>query len=118
MEHLYASSGLLAPVGHPSYRLGSTIPIKMRVTDCTGATVSTLAPRVHLALDGADSQLAAPNGADATMRYLGGADGQYLLTLSTKRSQFAGRDLAPGTYRLWVDAPEVARWEAWFELRG
>jgi hypothetical protein len=117
VRHQYASSGLLSPVGRPSYRLGSTIPIKMRVTDCSGAAVSTLLPRVHLALDGAETQLAAPNGADATMRYLGGADGQYLLTLSTKRSQFTGRDLAPGAYHLWVDVPEIARADTWFELR-
>jgi hypothetical protein len=122
VQHLYASSGLLAPLGNgrSSFKLGSTIPVKLRISDCTGATVPSLALRVHLALDGAEaSRLAAPNGSDATMRYLGGTDGQYLLTLSTKRSQFAaGQDLAPGSYHLWVEAPQIAPAEAWFDLRG
>ena len=78
----------------------------------------TLAPVVHLSLQGTDAQLHAPNGSDAVMRYLGGAGSQYLLTLSTKRSQFAGgQDLAPGTYHLWVEAPGLPSTEAWFDLR-
>jgi hypothetical protein len=119
VEHLFVSSGLLAPLGNgrSTFKLGSTIPVKLRVTDCDGATVQNLAPTVHLALGGSDAQLASPDGSDATMRYLGGADGQYLLTLSTERSQLGGDDLAPGTYHLWVEARGLPPTGAWFDLR-
>jgi hypothetical protein len=121
VSHLFDDSGLLAPLGNgrSSFKLGSTIPVKLRVSDCAGATVPGLAPRIHLALNGQEaSQLSGANGADATLRYLGGSDGQYLLTLSTKKSQFAnGQDLPAATYHLWVDAPEIGSAEAWFDLR-
>jgi hypothetical protein len=119
VRHLFVSSGLLAPLGNgrSTFKLGSTIPVKLRVTDCNGATVSGLAPSVHLALGGSEAELSAPNGSGATtMRFLGG-DGQYLLNLSTKHSQFGDADLAPGTYHLWVDAPELGSSDTWFDLR-
>ena len=91
VSHLFDDSGLLAPLGNgrSSFKLGSTIPVKLRVSDCTGATVPGLAPKIHLALNGQEAgQLSSSgaNGADATLRYLGGSDGQYLFNLSTKRA--------------------------------
>ena len=117
MSHLYATSGLLQPInagGRTTFKLGSTIPVKVRVSDCTGALVDGLDLQVHLALGGSQvTQLASSNG-DAGMRY---TDGQYLYNLSTKRSQFAGGlDLTAGTYHLWVSGP-VASTDAVIDLR-
>jgi hypothetical protein len=116
VNHVFATSGLLQPInagGRTTFKLGSTIPVKLRVTDCTGAPVDGLDLRVHLAKGGSDAQLASSNG-DTGMRYTGD---QYLFNLSTKRSQFGGgQDLTAGTYHLWVGGP-VASTEAIFDLR-
>ena len=92
---------------------GSTIPVKVRATDCTGAPVAGLDLHVHLSMGGSDAQAAASNG-DTGMRY---TDGQYIFNLSTKRSQFAGgQDLTAGTYHLWVTGP-IDTTDAVFDLR-
>jgi hypothetical protein len=108
-------SGVLQPVnatGTPSvFKLGSTIPVKIKVFDCNGTAVSTLAPMIELkrvdatpASDVTEAPPAASADAGNTMRW--SADGQqYIFNLSTKRSQFnGGGDLAQGTYslKIWV----------------
>jgi len=120
--HLFMSSGLLPPLGEGgnTVRLGSTIPVKVRVMDCTGASVGNLSPRVHLALvGGADADVASSSAADTgvTMRFSGGVGGQYLFDLSTKRSQLGGHDLPPGTYRLWVTALGLPAMDTTIELQ-
>jgi hypothetical protein len=111
----WADGGILQPInatGTPSvFKLGSTIPVKIKITDCSGAAVSTLAPTIDLrrvdptpASDVTEAPPAASADAGNTMRW--SADGQqYIFNLSTKRSQFnAGGDLTQGTYvlRIWV----------------
>ena len=116
VSHLYATSGLLQPInagGRTTFKLGSTIPVKVRVSDCTGAPVDGVGLHVHLAMGGSAVAEAATNG-DTGMRYTGG---QYLFNLSTKRSQFAGgQDLTAGTYHLWVTGP-IAETDAVVDLR-
>ena len=116
VSHLYATSGLLQPInagGRTSFKLGSTIPVKLRLSDCTGAPVDGVDLHVHLAMGGSAVAETATNG-DTGMRYTGG---QYLFNLSTKRSQFAGgQDLTAGTYHLWVTGP-IAETDAVVDLR-
>ena len=116
VSHEFATSGLLQPInagGRTTFKLGSTIPVKVRATDCTGAPVAGLDLHVHLSMGGSDAQAAASNG-DTGMRY---TDGQYIFNLSTKRSQFAGgQDLTAGTYHLWVTGP-IDTTDAVFDLR-
>lgn len=118
------ASTFLAPInsgaGVPRsvFKLGSTIPVKITVTDCSSAPVSTLTPMVQLqkvdgVADGAVNEAAvsevATNG--KAMRW---DTAQYIYNLSTKRSQFCATpaisgctasDLTAGTYRLTVTDP-------------
>jgi hypothetical protein len=133
------ASNFLAPIntgaGVPRsvFKLGSTIPVKITVTDCSGAPVSTLTPVVQLAKldsvpDGSVNEtpiIETPTNGKS-MRW---ADTQYIYNLSTKRSQFcsspaiggctvAGGDLTSGSYKLWVtDASFYAPTVAYFDLR-
>jgi hypothetical protein len=121
VSHLYATTGLQPPLGggRNAYRLGSTIPVKIRVTDCDGVNLGNLSPQVHLGwLNGAEAGVSSSSAADsgATMRFAGGTGGQYQYDLSTKRSQLNGQDLAPGTYHLWVTAPGLPAIDATIEL--
>ena len=108
-------SGILQPInatGTPSvFKLGSTVPVKIKVFDCNGTAVNTLAPTIELkrmdptpASDVTEAPPAASADAGNTMRW--SPDGQqYIFNLSTKRSQFnAGGDLVQGTYslKIWV----------------
>ena len=95
------------------FKKGSTIPVKIVITDCDGDAVTTLAPVVQL--DRIDSTSAgavnepmivesATNG--KTMRWVGD---MYHYTLSTKNSQFnGGGALTTGTYRITVTDPSLA----------
>jgi len=93
------------------FKLGSTIPVKIVVTDCDGAKVGTLAPTVHLTkLDSASgsvnevpADVVATNGRQMT--WMGD---RYQFNLSTKRSIFAdGADLTAGSYRITVTDPSL-----------
>lgn len=90
------------------FKLGSTIPVKITVTDCDGQAVSTLAPAVSLVKldsnpDGTITETAVTatptNG--TTMRW---SDTQYIYNLSSKNSQFASLSgaLTAGTYKVTV----------------
>ena len=95
------------------FKKGSTIPVKVVITDCDGGLVTTLTPVVQL--DRIDSTPAgavnepmitesATNG--KTMRWVGD---MYHYTLSTKDSQFnGGGALTAGTYRITVTDPSFA----------
>jgi len=96
---LYNASGVLQPVNDtqaqndPSvFKYGSTIPVKIRITDCNGASVSGLSPQIAVKKlsgstppTGVDETIASTSGADSgtTMRYdaLGGI---YIYNLATK----------------------------------
>jgi hypothetical protein len=93
------------------FKLGRTIPVKIRITDCvSGEPVNTLSPNISLALvdlgGGPVNELISSSAADegTTMRSAG--SGQYIFNLSTKLSQFnLGQDLRAGVYQLTISSP-------------
>lgn len=113
----FTSAGVEQPIdrdGSSTFKLGSTIPVKIKVADCLGEPVPTLAPRVSLtrtsgttaSVDEPVSSAAADTG--NTMRW-DSSGAQYIFNLSTKRSQFnGGADLTDGTYTLRITAAELA----------
>lgn len=122
---LFSSTGIQQPInadGTSNFKLGSTIPVKITVTDCHGTPVNTLAPNVALTKVGVASgdvnEVVSSSAADtgATMRSAG--DGKYIYNLSTKRSQFnAGQDLTAGRYRLTLTSPQLAPTVVYFDLK-
>ena len=124
---LYNDSGIRQPIntdGTSTFKLGSTIPVKIQFTDCDGNAVDSLAPVIDLVKtdptpDGTVNE--APPAASAdfgnVMRW--SADGQqYIFNLSTKRSQFSPTsDLVAGTYRLRISVGGIQYEEVFFSLR-
>jgi hypothetical protein len=98
VSFLYNVTGVLQPVNDtqahqdPSvFKYGSTIPVKVRITDCLGNAVATLAPQIAVKKiagaippTGVDEAITSTSGADSgtTMRYDG--SGQYIYNLATK----------------------------------
>jgi hypothetical protein len=119
------ASPILPPIsrdGTTGFKLGQTIPVKIRVTDSSGAPVHTLVPQVALVkianAGGNVNVLASSSAADigSTMRSTG--DGNYVFNLSTKRSQFnLGSDLTDGAYRLTITDATFTAVVAEFSLR-
>lgn len=119
-------SALMQPINaagsRSTFKLGSTVPVKITVTGCDEAAVTTLAPTVSVTrldtnADGTvneTSTTATPtNGLQ--MRF---SDGIYIYNLSTRLSQQTGTALAAGTYRVSVDDPSFyAPTSAAFDLR-
>jgi len=125
---LYNTSGILQPINATgtvsTFKTGSTIPVKIRFTDCDGTAVDNLAPTIWLTrVDGTPTSgvLEAPPAASAdpgnTMRW--SADGDlYIFNLSTKRSQFNnGADLTKGDYRLRVKVGSTVYADVSFSLK-
>jgi hypothetical protein len=120
-------SAILQPINftgaRSSFKIGSTIPVKITVTGCDGLPVTTLAPTVDLKkLDG--SAEVAVNEVVSTSTPTSGTtmrwtDTQYLYNLSTKNSQFnAGASLTQGTYRVIVtDSSFAAPVTADFDMK-
>jgi len=112
VSHTVPTTGLLPPLGgRTSFKLGSTIPVKLQVLDCSGASIGTLPLHVHFGLvGGGEADVASPGAANGSdlMRFSGGPGGQYQYDMSTKLTQLGGHGLAPGTYRLWVTGPGVS----------
>jgi hypothetical protein len=112
---LYNASGVLQPVNDtqahqdPSiFKHGSTIPVKIRITDCNGTVVSGLSPVITVTKvnpnpppDGIAETTASTSGADTgtTMRF-DAASGQYIYNLATKQ-------LSDGTatYKITITGP-------------
>ena len=122
VAHTLSTSGLQAPLGkgRTSFKLGSTIPVKLGVTDCSGASLAGLTLHVHLALvGGGDASVVSSSAADIgdLMRSSDGTGGQYQFDLSTKRSQLGGHDLPAGTYHLWVTGAGLPQVDATIDLR-
>jgi hypothetical protein len=94
---LYNVSGVLQPVNDtqaqndPSvFKYGSTIPVRIRVTDCENLVVTGLAPQIAVKKisgstppSGIDETISSTSGADTgtTMRY---SDSIYIYNLATK----------------------------------
>src|SRR5205823_1785209 len=132
---LYVTSGFLPPINangtRSVFKIGSTIPVKLRVTDCNGASVSTLKPNVDLTKidstpDAQVNEVVSSSGADVgdDMRYDGSSiPPQYIYNLSTKLSQFCpssmcnNGNLTQGTYELKVSDPTFAPVVAQLDLR-
>jgi hypothetical protein len=119
-------SAILQPINSTGtrsvFKLGSTIPVKITVTGCDGAAVSTLSPTVALfkldpTPDGMGNEtpvdVVATNGLQ--MRW---SDTQYVYNLSTKLSQHTGAALTAGTYKVTVsDSSFPGPVSAQFDLR-
>ncbi|GAA5165823.1 lectin-like domain-containing protein [Ornithinimicrobium tianjinense] len=101
----------LSPEGSV-FRLGSTVPLKLTITDCSGHVVTTLSPTVTL--EKVDSH---PDGTvNVTSVEEVPTNGKVMLwngehyhyTLSTKRSEFlGGAALTAGSYRVTVSDPTL-----------
>lgn len=131
------AGAFLAPIntgaGTPRsvFKLGSTIPVKITVTDCGGNLVTSLAPSVQLqkvdnTADGSvnEPQIVETPTNGKAMKWDGT---QYHYNLSTKKSQFCanpaiqgctGGDLTAGSYQLAVtNSTFFAPALAYFDLR-
>jgi hypothetical protein len=113
VNFLYAISAIQPPVnvdGSSVFKYGSTVPVKVRITDCTGSPVPGLAPRIGtekvsgLAPTDAVNETASTSAADATgvMRY-DAASGQYLYNWSSKAV-----DDGDATYYFYVRGKNVS----------
>lgn len=119
-------SAVMAPINasgtRSSFKIGSTVPVKITVTGCDGAPVSTLTPTVNLQrTDGtADFAVNEPEVTEVATngKQMRWSDDTYIYNLSTKLSQFTGAQLDPGTYGLSVSDPTFATpVRATFDLR-
>jgi hypothetical protein len=99
VSHLYKATGVLQPVNDtqahqdPSvFKYGTTIPVKIRVTDCNNSVVGGLTPQIAVKKvsgstppSGDDEVISSTSGADSgtTMRFDATA-GQYIYNLATR----------------------------------
>ena len=121
---LYTTSGFMQPInmdGTSNFKIGSTIPVKLKIFNCSGNQVTTLSPTVHLkktgSAAGSVNEVVSSSAADTgnMMRHTGDS---YMFNLSTKRSQFnAGQDLTEGRYELRVKHPTISDVVVEFDLR-
>ena len=120
---LLNASGFLPPLnsgGTSNYKLGRTIPVKLRVTDCPGAVVPGLTLVLSLTQlgsgSGSENEAVVQSVPDAgnTMRFDGD---QYVYNLSTKRSALNdGNDLPAGRYLLTVTGSSIPTRSVKFDL--
>jgi hypothetical protein len=120
-------SGILQPInadGTSNFKLGSTIPVKIKVLDCSGNLIETLGPKVSLkfisAANGSVNETIVESVPDAgdNMRFDAGAM-QYIYNLSTKRSTLvnpAGAPLALGRYTVTVSDPSFGSRSQSFDI--
>jgi hypothetical protein len=119
---LYSTGlGILQPINYTgprsSFKSGSTIPVKIKITDCAGTPVSGLRPQISLkALDGSPDGTSVEDfystvaDQGTTMRYTGSPDYQYIYNLGTK-----GR--GAGDYKVTVSDPSIAPADATFSIK-
>jgi hypothetical protein len=122
VSFLYSTGqGILQPINYTgprsSFKIGSTIPVKIKITDCIGTPVSGLAPQVSLRyLDGSPDGVAVEDfystvpDQGTSMRYTGSPDYQYIYNLGTK-----GRNT--GDYSVTVSDATIAPVTAFLSLR-
>lgn len=103
-----AASGILQPINltgtRSAFKLGSTIPVKIRITNCSGAAVSTYTPQVALYNEGS-APGTTTNEASSTSTPTSGttmrpSDGQYIYNLATKATSGTISASQLGTYRV------------------
>lgn len=107
--------------GSSVFKLGSSVPLKIILSECYGVTPGQVAPQVALKRvdtlpEGTVNEVASSGSANdgTTMRY-DATSGQHIYNLSTKRSQFCATglscsngDLTEGTYEVTISASELA----------
>jgi hypothetical protein len=126
---LYNVSGILPPFnanGTSNFKLGSTTPVKIKVLDCDGVSVSDLSPDVSLKKydpnpDGDVNEVVSSSAADTgnQMRYDPSGQ-QYIFNLSTKLSGFGiGSPLtpSPGSYEVTAKDASFGSASQKFDLR-
>ena len=107
-------SGLLAPFnadGSSVWKYGSTVPVRVRITDCSGSPVPGLSPTVGTQLVSSANpsagidEVTSTSGADtgSTMRFDGG---QYMYNLATK-------SLADGSAQYLMYVREASAGQTW-----
>jgi hypothetical protein len=113
--------GILQPINYTgprsAFKLGSTIPVKTKITDCNGAAVSGLTLTVSLRkLDGTpdgtsveDVYSTVPDQG-TTMRFTGTPDYQYIYNLGTK-------NLTQGDYEVKITGATIAPISATFSIK-
>jgi hypothetical protein len=112
-------SGILQPINmtgtRSGFKLGSTIPVKIQITDCNGNAVTNLSPQVTLKKMDATADVAVNETVistvpdqGTTMRHAG--DGQYIFNLATK-------SLSQGSWRVTITDASIAPVSALFDLR-
>ena len=120
------ASAIMQPINstgtRSGFKIGSTVPVKITVTGCDGAPVSTLAPAVQLEQNDTSADVAVNESASGEVPSNGKLmrwDGtQYIYNLSTKLSQFTGAALTAGTWTVSVnDGSFSAPVKAAFDLR-
>jgi hypothetical protein len=135
-SNLYGNGGILQPINatgtRSSFKIGSTIPVKVKVFDCNGVAVSGLTILVHLvkldnSADPANETIpdSVPD-AGTQMRFTGTPDNQYIYNLSTKRSQLcsslapctSGGDLTAGTYLITLTNAYITNVTASIDLKN
>jgi hypothetical protein len=119
---LYSTgAGILQPINFTGprslFKLGSTIPVKIKITDCINAPVSTLKPQVSLVKldntpDGTvvEDVVSTVPDQGTTMRFTGPPDYQYIYNLGTK-------NLTAGDYSVTIKEPTIAPVSAAFSLK-
>jgi hypothetical protein len=118
---LYSTSGILQPINmtgpRSAFKLGSTIPVKIKITDCNGNPVSTLSPQVSLLkLDGSPDGVVVEDfystvpDQGTTMRFTGSPDYQYIYNLGTKGQ-------TQGDFQVTIKDPAIAPVSATFSLK-
>ena len=116
---LYTTSGILQPINmtgtRSGFKLGSTIPVKIRITDCNGNPVTNLSPQVTLKKMDAtpdvlvnEAVISTVPDQGTTMRHAG--DGQYIFNLATKT-------LSQGSWRVTITDASIAPVSALFDIK-
>jgi hypothetical protein len=107
-----------------NYKIGSTLPIKVTITDCNGVANTGLHPTVALtkvnnAVDGDPTLPADTTAAPTNGKQMFWAGDHYHYNLSTKNSEFAANNgaLTAGTYRLTVSSSGLDSRSICIELR-
>jgi hypothetical protein len=93
VSRTYVLSAFQPPINNDNssvFKAGSTVPVKIKVTDCSGVSVPNVAPTIATKLSSAgtpptdiNETIASTSAADTTgfMRY---TEGQYIYNLNTK----------------------------------
>ena len=95
VSKLYNMGGILSPFntdGSSTFKYGSTVPVKVQITDCAGTPVSGLAPKLSVVMvsgnppaTSVNEDITSTSAADSgsVLRY---SDPQYIFNMNTKSS--------------------------------